>query len=95
MISWVGAFHSVLMPNPQDMVTMTEAKSFSQPEKQELFTMTAKIMKLIRSNSVAGINKDKKREAQFIEDSFKLWNSELKPLTAKFEQKLYDTWKVQ
>ena len=37
--NWVGVFHSWIMPNPQDLIFLNEAKKLNEDEKKEVFNI--------------------------------------------------------
>lgn len=90
--SWYNYFHSIVMPNPQSIVNMTENQAFNEEEQQEIGILMNKIMTFIKKNQIAGITKDKQLEAEFIDESLAFWKNELKDKIAKYLIKVNKTW---
>jgi hypothetical protein len=94
VFGWVSSFHSIIMPNPQDLINMTEAKNFTQEDKQRLFTIMAKIIKIGREITLGNLNYDLNALAKFLDNIYEFWMNELKPTAIWFEEKCRDAWKI-
>ena len=46
-MSWGGYLHSLIMPNPGDLVQLSESKAFSEEEKKEIADLIKDIMSLV------------------------------------------------
>ena len=91
-MSWNEYLHSIIMPNPQNILNMGESKIFNQEEKKEIVELMKKIMGISSKNSLIGLEKDKKAEALFIDNSVKFWNEEFKPKMVKTMKKVNKEW---
>ncbi len=91
--SWVNHFHSILFPATYNLVQNTEASFFTEKEKAHLVQLMNTCIFLIRKNSLAGIKKDKKIEAAFIDEALRFWQHEFKPYLILFSEKTYEGWK--
>lgn len=89
---WVNYFHSLLMPNPQHLINMTEAKLFKEDDRKKIWNLLKGALALSSSNTLAGLAKDKKLEAEFIDDSLKFWNEEYKPGIVEIMKKANKGW---
>jgi len=89
--SWNNFLHSLIMPNPSSMIIMTESQEFGEQEKKEIIRLMTRVMAHVSANSIAGLTKDKKLEAKFIDDSVALWN-ELSPKLTELSKKLNTMW---
>jgi len=90
--SWVHSLYELVFPNPQNLITLTESKVFSPEEKENINKIIKKIMSLVRRNNLIGISQNKKMEAEFIDNSYILFQSELLPVLINITTKLKDNW---
>ncbi len=91
--SWVSYLHGLVMPNPGSMIGVTESQMFEQDAKQEVIVLLNQIMEIVSRNTLIGLTKNKKQEAQFIDDSVVFWNEKLKPKLTELLSKVNATWK--
>lgn len=91
-MGWTNYLHSLVMPNPQNILNISEAKLFDQEEKKEMNQIMQKAMEMSSRSSVIGLAGDKAEEAKFIDDSVKLWESEFKPTLLKILRKVREEW---
>jgi hypothetical protein len=91
-VSWNDYLHSLIMPNPQNMLNMSESKIFSQEEKKEMMGLMKMAMEISSRNGLIGLKHDKKMEAQFIDDSFDIWSKKFKPKVTKIMEKINKEW---
>jgi len=92
-MSWNEYLHSLIMPNPQNMLNLSESKVLSQEDKKEIIEIMKKGMEICSRNSVIGLEKDKNKEAVFIDDAIKTWNEEFKPKLIRIMVKINQEWK--
>jgi len=91
-MDWNGYLHSIVMPNPQNMLNMMESKVFTQDEKKEMMEIMKKIMELGSRNSVLVLTNDKTEEAKFIDEATKFWDSEFRNQMTKIMKKINSEW---
>ena len=91
-MSWNNYLHSLIFPNPGNMINMAESKIFNEDEKNKMNNLVSKAMGLISRNSLIGINRDKIEEAKFFEESVRLWNETYKPGIEKIIKKVMSNW---
>ncbi|MFW6014358.1 MAG: hypothetical protein ACOCZQ_00280 [Nanoarchaeota archaeon] len=91
--SWVNYFHGIIMPNPHNMISNTESQLFSEEEKQEIIKVMNKILSHTSQNVLAGLKKDKHKEAEFIDNSLELWNSTVQPKLVFIMERVNNYWK--
>ena len=89
---WVGYLHSLLMPNPQSLMNLTEARLFSEEERKEIRDLIKGAMALESLNSLAGLEKDLAKEREFIDGAVRFWNEKLKPGIVKVVGKVNGGW---
>lgn len=89
---WNNYLHSLLMPNPQHMLNMTEAKLFSDNERKEMWDLIKRALALNSLNTLAGLEKDLNREREFIDGSVKFWREKFKPGVLKVMKKVNKGW---
>ncbi len=90
--AWFNYLHSLIMPNPSSMLNLTESQVFSEDDRNGIMTLMNKIMVLVSDNTLAGITKDKKLEAKFIDDSVELWKKEVKPKMKDIISRVRNNW---
>jgi hypothetical protein len=71
---WIGYIHGLIVPNPGSMINMNEAGLFDEAEKAKLVDLMNSLMAFSTSNGPLGITKDKKLQAEFIDNGVALWN---------------------
>ncbi len=94
-ISWNNWLHSLVMPFPNNMISMAESDQFSDNEKQEIIRLMSKITAFTSRNLSINLINDPEKEAEFIDDSLKLWHNTVKPELIKLTKKLAAYWETQ
>ena len=84
--SWVRQMHEWIMPNPSSMISVSESQAFRDEEKENINMMMKKFMAFSSENIIIGVGKDKKREAEFIDNGLQLWNENKKDLISYTEK---------
>lgn len=92
-MSWNEYLHSLIMPNPQNMLNLSESKILSQEDKKEIMDIMKRGMEICSRNSVIGLEKDKSKEAIFIDDAVKTWNEDFRPKLIRIMIKINQEWK--
>ena len=90
-MSWAQYFHGLLMPNPNSIVNMAESNAIDDEDKEEITKLLDKLMLAANENNLIGLTKDKKAEAEFIDNSISLWK-EIKPVFEKVTKKVKGKW---
>jgi len=85
-------FDTILFPNQNSLISMHEAKSFSEEEKNKIMKFYNKLMTFEREALLFDIEPDDKKEAEFIKKLWKQW-SEIKKETNKLVEKMKNSWK--
>lgn len=91
--SWVNYFHGIVMPNPHNMISNTESQLFSEEEKQQIIKVMNKILAHTSENVLAGLKKDKEKEAEFIDNSLRLWHETVQPQIVFIMERINNYWK--
>lgn len=91
-MNWHNYLHSLIVPNPGYMANISESNEFDEHEKADVIQIMSKFMELSSANGLIGLTKDKKAEAQFIDNAVKLWN-EAKPKLTQILSKVNEMWK--
>ncbi|MFH1326534.1 MAG: hypothetical protein ABIH59_00205 [archaeon] len=91
-MGWNDYLHSIIMPNPQNILNMSESKIFSQEEKKEIVELMKKLMSISSRNSLIGLTKDQKAEKEFIDYSVDFWEKEFKEKITKIMAKVNKEW---
>lgn len=90
-MSWYGYLHSLLMPNPQSILNVSESQLFGEEERRDIQQLMSGILALTSRNGIIGLTKDKKAQAQFVDDSVKAWH-EMKPKLVSILEKVNSSW---
>ena len=91
--SWMSYLHGLIMPNPQNILNISEAKLFSQDEKTEINNLMKKAMELSSRHSLIGLEKNKQEESKFIDDAVLFWNDEFSLGLIKIMKKVNNAWR--
>jgi len=92
-VNWNNYFHSLVLPNPQNMINITESNMLNQDEKQEIKSLMTKCVALISKNTLIGLTKNKKQEADFIDSAVKFWNEIYSKKAKQILEKVTSAWK--
>jgi hypothetical protein len=93
LMMWNEYLHSLIMPNPQNMLNISEAKVLSQEEKKQITEFMKQIMELVSRNSFIGLTKDKKAEAKLIDEALSFWEKDFRQGLTKIVKKINEAWK--
>jgi len=91
-MGWYNYLHSLVVPNPGYIVSITESHEFDEQEKAEIMQIMCKFMEISSMNGLNGLTKNKKAEAQFIDKAVDTWN-EVRPKLTSILTKVNDMWK--
>ena len=73
-VSWSNVLYELLFPNPQNFISITENKQINTKDKKEIQELIKIVMRIVRRHNVITLCSDKTLEAEFYEDSIKLWD---------------------
>ncbi|MFH1849996.1 MAG: hypothetical protein ABH879_07500 [archaeon] len=90
-LNWSNYLHGLIMPNPGNLIAMTESDMLEDSEKEEINMLLNRIMAYISRKALFGLKKDSSAEPQFIDDGLKLWNS-ISPKLIKLLTKISKMW---
>ena len=93
MLSWSNYLHSLIIPNPNYLISMTETQFFSDENKEEILNLLNKIMEFSSKNSLNSLLNNKKEDAKFIDNSLTFWKKELNPKLTEYMKKVNLSWK--
>ncbi len=93
LMNWNEYLHSLIMPNPQNLLNMGESKIFDKNEKEEIMELMKKIMELGSRNSLIMLGESKQEEAKFMDDAITFWKDEFRPKIIKIVKKINKEWK--
>ncbi|MEK6945747.1 MAG: hypothetical protein AABW63_03055 [Nanoarchaeota archaeon] len=91
-LRWNDYLHGLIMPNPQNILNLSESKLFNQEEKRVITNMMKKIMELNSKNILISLTRDKTEEGKFIDYSVHIWKNELQPELVKLIKKINKEW---
>lgn len=90
--SWVGYLHSLVFPNQANIFNLKESGFFTETEKGNIFKLITQIMAFVSTNSVIGLSKDTKKEAEFFQNSLIFWHKTFLPVMIGVTQKVNKGW---
>lgn len=94
-MAWNNYLHSLIMPNPQNMLNMGESKIFNQDEKKEMTELMKKAMELSSRNSLLGLTREDDEQARFIDDAVDFWDDVFSVKLIEIMRKINDEWKEE
>lgn len=89
---WLQYMHGLIMPNPGNVINMTEAQLYSEEEKEKIGKMIDKIMVLTTSYNSLMLEMNNKSAKAFIEDACSYWKNELSLELKKMLKKSNEGW---
>lgn len=92
-MGWNEYLHSLIMPNPQNMLNLSESKILNHEERKEIGGIMKKIMELVSRNNIISLTQDSKSEAIFIDDAIKFWKEEFTEKIGKVMERINNEWK--
>ena len=91
-MSWNEYLHGLIMPNPQNILNLSESKIFSQEERKDIMKIIKKTMELNSRNILITLTSNKADEGKFIDYSVNLWRNEFVPEITKIIKKVNQEW---
>ena len=91
--AWIGTMHQWLMPNPQDMIFMSEANKLGEEEKKEITRIISKIMYFVRKNKRIAFEDKRIEEGKLIDELVEFDKNECTPAMTKYHKKFESDWK--
>ncbi len=91
-MSWTNYLHSLVVPNPQNILNISEAKLFDSEEKKIINDLMKKTMKLNSRNNLICLTKDKKEESEFIDDAIREWRENFNRKLIQIINKIKEGW---
>tara|TARA_Y100000310_G_scaffold329383_1_gene399112 strand:- start:200 stop:700 length:501 start_codon:yes stop_codon:yes gene_type:complete len=93
LINWDNYLHSLVMPNPQNLFNLNEAKAFNEKDKKEIVKMMSRVAHFVSRNGLVRLTRNKEEEAKIIDDALKFWKEIYQPFFVKIMEKVEDHWK--
>ena len=93
LISWDNYLHGLIMPNPQNLFNLNEAKAFNEKDKKEIVKMMSRVAHFVSRNGLVRLTRNKEEEAKIIDDALKFWKEIYQPFFVKIMEKVEDHWK--
>lgn len=90
---WVNYLQSLLFPNPNSLLNLSEAKLLSEEDKKEISKLISQTMALISTNTLLSLKKNKEIEARFIDEAIVFWKKTFHPQVVQLMQKIHTGWK--
>lgn len=92
LMSWMHYLHSLLIPNPQSLVNMTESQMFTEEEKEQINSLIKKVMQWNSKNAHLAVQNDQAKDMAFIVELNTFWEKELIPQMHTLTQKINKSW---
>ncbi len=90
--SWITSLHNLIMPNPQDLISLTECKKLTEEEKRQTSDLIGISMNLIRKNSIVGLSRDQESESKLIDEIVTTWRDKFEPQLLELNKKIQLAW---
>lgn len=91
---WHGYLNSLLMPNPSYFAGQTESKLFqSKEDRDKIWDLIKVSMNFSSMYSLVGLEKNKAKEAKFINESYESWTKTFKPGIVYILTKVNNGWR--
>ena len=94
-MSWAGYLHSLLLPNPNSMINVTEHNMFDEEEKDKITELMNTILAFTSENNHLLLIKDSKADAAFIDESVVFWKKTAFPELKKLMKEIHNQWKYR
>lgn len=91
-MGWTNYLHSLIVPNPQNILNISESRIFNSEEKKEINNMMKKAMEISSKNSWIGLTKNKQEEARFIDEAVNNWKNNFGIKLIKILEKVKGEW---
>ena len=92
-MNWSNYLHSLVLPNPHNMINVNENKFLSEEDRKEILKLISKTMVYASTNTLLGLKRSPKEDAQFLDDSVKFWNNDFSHKAILLSAKIVDGWK--
>ena len=93
--SWNGYLHEIMVPNPQNMISINEHNMFDEDARNKINALLGKVTAHIARNTVMVVESTKEDQVQYILDSIKFWEQEYKPQLKEMVTTIRDMWAQQ
>jgi len=91
-MGWTNYLHSLIVPNPQNILNISESRIFNSEQKKEINNMMKKAMEIISKNNWIGLTKNKQEEARFIDEAVNNWKNNFGIKLIKILEKVKGEW---
>ncbi len=89
---WGNYVHSLIMPNPQNMMNMSEAKLFDSEERKKLTELMSIAMERSSKNGLLNLKEDDEEKIKFIDESMDMWKNSFENEIIKILEKVNIAW---
>jgi len=91
--SWINYLQSFIIPNPNSVINLMEAKMINGDDKKRISDIIKKFAYLASFGNIITLSKDKKQESDFIDLSVEKWNDYFKQDLTNIMKKINEGWK--
>ena len=92
-MNWSNYLHSLVLPNPHNMINVNENKFLNEEDRKEILKLISKTMVYASKNTLLGLKRSAKEDAQFLDDSVKFWNHDFSSKAILIAEKISEGWK--
>jgi hypothetical protein len=89
---WNNYLHSLIMPNPQNLINMNESKIFNPNEKKSITNLISLIASFTSKGQLVNLKRDEKEYGKFIDEGVTLWKEKVLKELIKIAEKINREW---
>ncbi len=88
--NWAGYLHSLVLPNSNSMINMTEHQMFNEEERNNIMSLLSKVMAIASENSLNNVSEKK---TNFLDNAMEFWKKTYRPELERILKKVNSEWK--
>lgn len=89
---WVQYLHSLLVPNPGNMINVAESQMYSDSEREKMNKLIDRMMIISTNYNLFVVEPSKKLGKEFVDEAYSFWENELKSELTKLMEKSKTNW---
>lgn len=91
-MGWNDYLHSLIMPNPQNILNISESKVLSAEQKREITELMKKIMEISSGNAIINFTREDHVESKLIDGALEFWENDFKKNLLIILKKINEEW---
>lgn len=92
-MNWSNYLHSLVLPNPHNMINVNENKFLSEDDRKEILKLISKSMVYASRNTLLGLKRSAEEDAKYLDDSVNFWKNEFSSKAGFLAEKIFEGWK--